>query len=80
MNLKTIIKETDHSFSKLNFPGTIILSDKGPTIKPIFIGPKISKPKWFQFWRWHLILRYKKECQQSIKKFDDTFGEPNNDR
>ena len=76
MNLKTIIKETDHSFSKLNFPGTIILSDKGPTIKPIFIGPKISKPKWFQFWRWHLILRYKRECRKASNRFDSMFGKP----
>ena len=84
MNLKTtIIKEIDCSYAKSDVSdlfGFIINSDKGPINKPIYIGPTIRKPKWFQFWRWHLILRYKKECQQSIKKFNDTFGEPNNDR
>ena len=73
------IKEINHSYVKpdvSDYFDLILNSDKGPINKPIFIGPTISKPKWFQFWRWHLISKYKEECYDSLKKFNNVFGEP----
>ena len=36
----------------------------------------INRIKWYQFWRWHLVKQYKKECEEAKQKFIDTFGSP----
>lgn len=36
-------------------------------------GAKISKPKWWQFWRWHLIKEWKKQCLTAYAKFAEDF-------
>jgi len=47
-----------------------------PKSKIIFIGTSINRIKWYQFWRWHLVKQYKKECEEAKQKFIDTFGSP----
>ena len=64
------VEVTDVSESVGLFPGIFsIVPEKGPVNEPIYIGPTISKPRWWQFWRWHLIKQYRRECQEAQQKF-----------
>lgn len=79
VNLSINVEETDFSERKPQFPGNFAIglnTEKGPINQTIYIGPTIDKPKWYQFWRWHLISRYKKECKEAEKKFLEVFGRP----
>lgn len=46
----------------------------GPKNSPNFHGPSISKPKWYQFWRWHLLPRYRRELKNTYKELEEDFG------
>jgi len=59
-----------------SIPAFIGMAEHGPTSAPIIIGPTIDKPRWWQFWRWHLIPRYRRECREAHAKFIEHFGQP----
>ena len=50
---------------------------RGPHSIPIIIRPKISPISWWEFWRWHLISKRRKQVKECIKKIHNIFGEPN---
>ena len=48
----------------------------GPVNTPEWIGPSFRKPRWYQFWRWHLLPRYRRECREASARFHEFFGYP----
>jgi len=48
----------------------------GPVGEPIYIGPSIARPLWWQPWRWYLKPRYRQECREALAKFHEVFGRP----
>jgi len=34
----------------------------------------IRVPRWYQFWRWHLITKYKRQRHQAYEEFKKDFG------
>ena len=45
----------------------------------ILVSTKIKKPRWYQFWRWHLIPKYRQEIFEAKRLFEFTYGIPNQD-
>jgi len=75
------VRETDHSeylpTEKANgICGIVAACSKEPVIEPIFLGPTIQRPRWWQFWRWYLMSKYNKESREAKQKFLDIFGKP----
>lgn len=57
-------------------PAFIGVAEKGPQNPPMWIGPSISRIRWWQFWRWYLIPRYRRESRAAWEKFLEVFGQP----
>jgi len=48
-------------------------SKGGPAVE--FIGPKMRPILWCQFWRWHLIPAYNRECREARERLNELFGD-----
>jgi len=55
---------------------TIGLSNAGPMPNPVFIGPSVRKPRWWQPWRWHQYPRWRRESSAAWQKYLEVFGAP----
>lgn len=64
--------EIDVTQRKIHHPVTS-KTKTGPVNKPIFLGPYMSKPKWYQFWK---FKKYKEECKNTQQKIISVFGKP----
>lgn len=54
-----------------------IIHKKEPSSQPIEIfGSKIKPVKWWEFWRYYLIAKRKKELKVAHNKFISIFGNP----
>lgn len=60
----------------VSIPAIIGVAEYGPMNAPKFYGPSIAPIRWWQFWRWHLIPRYRRECKEALKALVRDFGEP----
>ena len=57
--------------------GKIIIAASAKSPRKITLyGAKTSKPKWWQFWRWHKSSKWKQECIDAYKKFAKDFDIP----
>ena len=54
--------------------GIIGIPVPGHVPPPILLSPSIAPVRWFQFWRWHLAGRYRRELEESRRKYREFMG------
>ena len=75
------VTETDFSIMKTSdltcdCSKIIGKSDKVPINEPLMIYHRIKPVKWYQFWRYRDIKKYKAEVERCKLQIKETFGEP----
>ena len=55
-------------------PGELSITNV-PLTTCYYIGPSIKRIKWYQFWRWHFIRKYREEQNDAYKRFLWMYGE-----
>lgn len=73
-----VIEEFElESVSFVAKPGGVIGIEPEITIKKAeYFGPTIRPIRWWQFWRWHQIPRYRREMQEARERFYARYGRP----
>lgn len=73
------VQEIDVSTLKTTDPTIAMMigdAEKGPAGPVQYYGPTIPPIRWWQFWRWHLCKRYRRECEDASRRFHEDFGPP----
>lgn len=74
----TEIDLSDH-VAEINGPrlaAFIGVADKGLVNTPKYYTPSIAPIRWWQFWRWHKIFQYRRECKKVFQDFIKDHGMP----
>lgn len=72
----TIVDESTHA--PVHSGSAVVLTKVTNAVvnMPVFIGTRIMPIRWWQFWRWHLIFKRRREIILSKRKFDEFLGSP----